>query len=497
MIKNNIDGSTELILISFLGTGNYQPVTYQWGDRTLHTALFPTAMPKFFPELTAAKIFVTPEAEAKHGAMLSEQWPEGWKPEFVPIPSGATTDEVWQIFDAIVKAIPRDARVVFDITHAFRSIPLVSVLAAAYLWSTRNVRLHGLVYGAFEAKVGDPPIAPVFDLTPMVKLLEWISAVERFRHHLDGTPLNELLDEIQNKAHTNRSPDAPRQLKKAGDELSKLTDALLLGRVREVLTQAPRLQKTLGNKNLADEAGRWAKPLVLMLEPIMELLREIGEADELDIAAHGRMSQLFARRRLYMPAITVFREWVVSRVCEVAGFNGKELVKEQNRTEIERVLGTCIDAAKNDRPMPSEPQWLSLAEQQGLIRLWKSLPHIRNDIDHAGMKQEAMHASSLIKNVRNIVLEEELDSQMLSHQHVQIDVSLFYASTGTAKLAEVENYETAAKSSVPPGADVTLTGAAPVWLYLRIGHALHGIARRLCYDSPVTGSIVVFDHSTD
>ena len=32
------------------------------------------------------------------------------------------------------------------------------------------------------------------------------------------------------------------------------------------------------------------------------------------------------------------------------------------------------------------------------------------------------------------------------------------------------------------GADVTLT--VPVWLYLRLAHALHGIARSLCYDSP-------------
>ena len=113
------------------------------------------------------------------------------------------------------------------------------------------------------------------------------------------------------------------------------------------------------------------------------------------------------------------------------------------------------------------------------------------------MKKEPLQASSLIKNVRNIVLGEQLDLHLLSHHHVRIDVSSLYASTGTAKIADVKNYEAVAKSAVPDGADVTLTGAGPVWLYLRIGHALHGIARRLCYDSPVTGSVVVFDHSTD
>jgi len=45
-----------------------------------------------------------------------------------------------------------------------------------------------------------------------------------------------------------------------------------------------------------------------------------------------------------------------------------------------------------------------------------------------------------------------------------------------------------------PGADVTLTGPGPVWLYLRLAHTLHGICRSLTYDSPVSGPVVVFNH---
>ena len=41
---------------------------------------------------------------------------------------------------------------------------------------------------------------------------------------------------------------------------------------------------------------------------------------------------------------------------------------------------------------------------------------------------------------------------------------------------------------------VLLTGQAPIWLYLKIAHALHGKARRLIYRSPVTGDVVIFDH---
>jgi len=75
-----------------------------------------------------------------------------------------------------------------------------------------------------------------------------------------------------------------------------------------------------------------------------------------------------------------------------------------------------------------------------------------------------------------------------------LDLATFYAATGTAKLADLPAYEARVKELVPPGADVTLTGNAPVWLYLRLAHALHGRARRLFYDSPVTGPVEVFNH---
>ncbi len=76
-----------------------------------------------------------------------------------------------------------------------------------------------------------------------------------------------------------------------------------------------------------------------------------------------------------------------------------------------------------------------------------------------------------------------------------LDISTLYAATGTAKLADLPAYEAAVKQAVSRGADVTLTGPGPVWLYLRLAHTLHGIARVLAYDSPVTGSVIVFDHN--
>jgi hypothetical protein len=76
-----------------------------------------------------------------------------------------------------------------------------------------------------------------------------------------------------------------------------------------------------------------------------------------------------------------------------------------------------------------------------------------------------------------------------------IDLSTIY--TSNAKLSELDEYISKAINLAGEGNDVILTGQAPVWLYLKIAHALHGKAKRLIYRSPVTGDVVIFDHSPD
>jgi hypothetical protein len=75
---------------------------------------------------------------------------------------------------------------------------------------------------------------------------------------------------------------------------------------------------------------------------------------------------------------------------------------------------------------------------------------------------------------------------------ITIDVSSLFS--GTAKLSDLHLYEGNALDLAGTGEEVILTGAGPVWLYLRIAHALHGKAKRLVYRSPVTGDVVIFDH---
>lgn len=75
---------------------------------------------------------------------------------------------------------------------------------------------------------------------------------------------------------------------------------------------------------------------------------------------------------------------------------------------------------------------------------------------------------------------------------IVVDLKALYGET--AKLSLLPQYLEQSLALAGEGQEVVLTGAAPVWLYLTVAHALHGKAKRLIYRSPVTGDVVVFDH---
>jgi hypothetical protein len=77
---------------------------------------------------------------------------------------------------------------------------------------------------------------------------------------------------------------------------------------------------------------------------------------------------------------------------------------------------------------------------------------------------------------------------------MRIAIDLRELFSNKAKLNDLSFYVQKTLEQAGEGNDVILTGQAPVWLYLKVAHALHGKAKKLIYRSPVTGDVVIFDH---
>lgn len=123
---------------------------------------------------------------------------------------------------------------------------------------------------------------------------------------------------------------------------------------------------------------------------------------------------------------------------------------------------------------------------------------MRNDLTHYGLRKKAAGIESIYSRAKEIPeqLRELLGhagERSLSSGRVVIDLSRLYNEI--AKLDELPVYLEQAKTLAGEGNGSSSPGRRPIWLYLAVAHALHGKARRLLYDSPVTGKVVIFDHS--
>ena len=70
--------------------------------------------------------------------------------------------------------VTNDDNVHIDITHGFRTLPMLSVLAALYLRRVRRAKVAGIWYGFYDP---DTETAPVHDLNGLLHIADWLEAL--------------------------------------------------------------------------------------------------------------------------------------------------------------------------------------------------------------------------------------------------------------------------------------------------------------------------------
>ena len=201
------------IFVSFLGTGRYEECNYQLdGYRPVKAVrfvqeAFVRLLGNDFSENDRILVFLTSEAREKNWQDRQEENGgriEGLQSRLaacdikatvhgIDIPAGRSPEELWQIFSTVFAQLRHRDRVFFDITHAFRSIPMLGVVLLNYARLLKDIDIAGIYYGAYEAR-DDDGNAPVFDLTDFATLMEWTSGVQEFVRHGNPAAIAELLE---------------------------------------------------------------------------------------------------------------------------------------------------------------------------------------------------------------------------------------------------------------------------------------------------------------
>ena len=203
------------VFISFLGTNNYVLCKYTIDDvmskpvRFVQEALIEQTC-KDWTETDKILIFCTSKESTGENGSKETNWLDsgqekiydesekiglqhrlqdlqtriGLKPQIeqLDIEAGFSEEEIWDIFNTVYSKLQPHDQIYFDVTHAFRSIPLFSVVLFNYSKMMIGTQLVSIMYGAFE-KLGpafkvrelplDERVAPVIDLTNIARLQEY------------------------------------------------------------------------------------------------------------------------------------------------------------------------------------------------------------------------------------------------------------------------------------------------------------------------------------
>ncbi|MEI2583903.1 TIGR02221 family CRISPR-associated protein [Scytonema sp. PRP1] len=404
-------------IITFLGDRGALQTTYIYKDNLYIGGVFAEALRQFC-EYDMMLVCVTEKAKETTWSVLEQLGDSRIKP--IDIPTGRTTDEMWQTFRVITENVDEGDSVVFDMTHGLRSLPFLVFLFAAYLKAAKNVTIKAIYYGALElgnSRNGVP--APVIDLSEFVEMLDWLTATNSFVEIGDGQALASLLQKaVPSKEELSNNPSTRpvrKQLENAAKAIETISLALSITRPIETMKSATQLEETLTQATPSFEQR--AKPFVLLVERVV---KEYGQfalenpSDEAALADNLRlqlqMIEWYIDRDKVVQAVTLAREWLVSVLVLQFGLGNFMFDNKNLRKLVENSLNNASEKRKKNpcttTPSIYDEQFEPLPQADELAKLWGQMTELRNDIAHCGMNSNPQPAIRLKQ--RAVLLNDSL-----------------------------------------------------------------------------------------
>ena len=204
-------------LFTFLGTGNYGEVVYffESADReriSYKSKFIQEALLHVFEEVEEVVIFLTKNAREGHwkNELKSIFEKSGITFKSIHIPDCKNETEIWEVFKCMYAEIEVGDHISIDITHSFRTIPLIFNSVLNYAKTMKSIEVERIVYAAYEARISDE--APILDVTALNLLTEWSFGVEQLLKTGNCTELirnmkteiNPILSQNKGKSETDR-----------------------------------------------------------------------------------------------------------------------------------------------------------------------------------------------------------------------------------------------------------------------------------------------------
>lgn len=382
--------------ISFLGIADYSEVFYEFnGARTdrkikfVQEAIIQLTCTDFDIRKDKIIILLTDKARETNWEKLKQSLLSKGIPENMIIPLDIPDEKgeagVWKLFEKIYNdVLEEDDSVIFDITNAFRFLPVVMYSVLRYAQYLKNVKLDGIYYGAYDQTENE--IEPIINLTETYEIMEWAAAANIFTSY-------GIADELS------------RRIVKQNEifsETGKLSDSIL--NVSRNINYSRGLRITEGNifKNCIEKINTHIedKSINPALPPILEkVTSKIKNFETNSVLNFIPAVDWYMEHDMPAEALSMMKEGIVSYLLIKNNLNYKD-------SQIRLILGKRLSYAKKYDYQPYEKRFKETIENimeqndaQDLKEVVESFNSFRNDIDHCGFGEGARNPDNLKKEI--------------------------------------------------------------------------------------------------
>ena len=323
----------------------------------------------------------------------------------IKIPTGDSESEIWEIFDIISSSFRKDEKVIVDITHSFRSLPMLLTVMLNYTRQIKNIEVEGIYYAAFETLGPIPearkiPVqertAPIFDLTPLVKLQEWTNAVRDF---IEFANVKELQKMIKRENLFQKNIDEENKLlRKTFRMLDKVSENIALCRGEEIVNN--NYSEIRKNLNELKETKIKLKPIKNLFDLID---KKIGGFSDNDLNNGFIAVEWCMEHKLYQQAITILQETIITKILLL-------LELDYSNLKYRKIVTSAIRFINEKIP---EESWLGDAGEHKEItkkimqnpfvneirKDFDKISSIRNDVNHAGFVKGNRNSDSILTRI--------------------------------------------------------------------------------------------------
>jgi CRISPR-associated Csx2 family protein len=409
------------VMLSFVGTGNYIPCRYVLKDRTPSRVVtyVQEALAEYFFEDRetddAIILFFTDKAAHTHKEDIVKSL-DGFPVKVVSgVPESFSEDDNWRIFSMVFDVLQEGDEVILDITHAFRSYVALASVLMSYAKALKGVQVKGIYYGAFESlgaardvesKYPDPGnrIAPLVDMSIYSTLQDWTYASATYIDTGNPEIIGRLTEEyIKPRLKASKGEDGlARRMRSLALSLKNLELELATVRAYDI-EEGKSVKNALSvMSELKGEEDPVFEPLSGLFDRISNNLERFSNAP----AQRRWVSAVdwYIRHKRIQQGITQLLEGLISEFCILSGHNPHSL---EDRTIVSQSIAIHQSNKERKDWLPPARDHIQKVEAvlsnghiMAMASVFDSLNTCRNDINHAGYRENHKSAEAFQKALR-------------------------------------------------------------------------------------------------